>query len=146
MGIGQDNVRKVPVDGAFRMRVDALGEMIERDLAAGLRPCCVSATVGTTATTSVDPVPAIADLCERHKIWLHVDAAYAGSAAVAEEFRWALEGCERADSLVTNPHKWLLTPMDCSVFYTRRPEVLRRGLLAGSRVPRNRRPIRAPST
>jgi aromatic-L-amino-acid decarboxylase len=126
VGIGQDNVRKVPVDGAFRMRADALGEMIERDLAAGLRPCCVSATVGTTVTTSVDPVPALADLCERHKMWLHVDAAYAGSAAVAEEFRWALEGCERADSFVTNPHKWLLTPMDCSVFYTRRPEVLRR--------------------
>jgi aromatic-L-amino-acid decarboxylase len=126
VGIGQDNVRKVPVDSAFRMRVDALGEMIDRDLAAGLRPCCVSATVGTTVTTSVDPVSAIADLCERHKMWLHVDAAYAGSAAVAEEFRWALEGCERADSLVTNPHKWLLTPMDCSVFYTRRPEVLRR--------------------
>jgi aromatic-L-amino-acid decarboxylase len=126
VGIGQDNVRKVPVDDQYRMRVDALAEMIERDLAAGLRPCCVSATVGTTVTTSVDPVPAIADLCERHKMWLHVDAAYAGSAAVAEEFRWVFEGCERADSLVTNPHKWLLTPMDCSVFYTRRPEVLRR--------------------
>jgi aromatic-L-amino-acid decarboxylase len=126
VGIGQDNVRKAPVDGEFRMRADVLAEMIERDLAAGLRPCCVCATVGTTVTTSVDPVPAIADLCERHKMWLHVDAAYAGSAAVAEEFRWALEGCERADSLVTNPHKWLLTPTDCSVFYTRRPEVLRR--------------------
>jgi len=126
VGIGQDNVRKVPVDDQYRMRVDALGEMIERDLAAGLRPCSVSATVGTTVTTSVDPVPAIADLCERYKLWLHVDAAYAGSAAVAEEFRWVFEGCERADSLVTNPHKWLLTPMDCSVFYTRRPEVLRR--------------------
>jgi aromatic-L-amino-acid/L-tryptophan decarboxylase len=125
VGIGQDHVRKVPVDSAFRMDVGALAGMIERDLAAGLRPCCVAATVGTTVTTSVDPVPAIAELCERYKIWLHVDAAYAGSAAVAEEFRWALAGCERADSLVTNPHKWLFTPADCSVLYTRRPEVLR---------------------
>jgi aromatic-L-amino-acid decarboxylase len=126
LGIGQSHVRKVPVDAEFRMRPDALAAMIERDLAAGLRPCCVAATVGTTSTTSVDPVPAIADICERHHLWLHVDAAYAGSAAVAPEFRWALAGCERADSFVTNPHKWLLTPVDCSVFYTRRPDVLRR--------------------
>jgi aromatic-L-amino-acid decarboxylase len=123
--MGQENVRHVPVDEEFRMRVDALAGMIERDLAAGLRPCAVAATVGTTSTTAVDPVPAIADLCQRHGIWLHVDAAYAGSAAVAPEFRWLLEGCERADSLITNPHKWLLTTSDCSVFYTRRPEVLK---------------------
>ncbi|MBZ5725908.1 MAG: amino acid decarboxylase [Acidobacteriia bacterium] len=126
VGMGQDHVRKVPVDAAFRMRSDVLAELIERDLARGLRPCCVTATVGTTSTTSVDPVPAIADICERHGLWLHVDAAYAGSAAVAPEFRWALAGCERADSLVTNPHKWLMTPVDCSVFYTRRPDILRR--------------------
>jgi aromatic-L-amino-acid decarboxylase len=126
LGIGQDNVRHVPVDAEFRMRVDALTDMIERDLAAGLHPCAVAATVGTTATTAVDLVPAIADVCERHGIWLHVDAAYAGSAAVAEEFRWLLEGCDRADSLITNPHKWLATPMDCSLFYTRRPQVLKR--------------------
>jgi aromatic-L-amino-acid decarboxylase len=93
---------------------------------AGRRPCCVTATVGTTSTTSVDPVPAIADIAERYRMWLHVDAAYAGSAALAPEFRAHFAGCERADSFVTNPHKWLLTPMDCSVFYTRRPEVLRR--------------------
>ena len=126
VGIGQDNVRKVPVDAEFRMRPEALEEMIERDLAAGLRPCCVTATVGTTSTTSVDPVPAIAEICRRHKLWLHVDAAYAGSAALLPEFRWAFEGCGQADSFVTNPHKWLLVPMDCSIFYTRRPEVLRR--------------------
>jgi aromatic-L-amino-acid decarboxylase len=126
LGMGQENVRHVPVDGEFRMRVDALAGMIERDLAAGLRPCAVAATVGTTATTAVDPVPAIADVCQRHGIWLHVDAAYAGSAAVAPEFRWLFAGCERADSLITNPHKWLLTPSDCSVFYTRRPDVLKR--------------------
>jgi aromatic-L-amino-acid decarboxylase len=126
VGIGQDQVRKVPVDDEFRMRPQALRELIQRDLAAGLRPCCVTATVGTTSTTSVDPVPAIADLCRQHNIWLHVDAAYAGSAALAPEFRWAFEGCGRADSFVTNPHKWLATPMDCSVFYTARPDVLRR--------------------
>ena len=126
IGIGQERVRKVPVDAEFRLRPDRLVEMIEHDLAAGLRPCAVAATVGTTATTSVDPVPAIAEICRAHNIWLHVDAAYAGSAAVAEEFRWALAGCEHADSMVTNPHKWMFTPVDCSVFYTRRPDVLRR--------------------
>jgi aromatic-L-amino-acid decarboxylase len=126
LGMGQDNVRHVPVDSQFQMRPDALEQLIQRDLAAGLRPCMVTATVGTTGTTAVDPVPAIADVCERHGIWLHVDAAYAGSAAIVPEFRWLFDGCERADSLIANPHKWLLTPMDCSVFYTRRPEVLKR--------------------
>jgi aromatic-L-amino-acid decarboxylase len=125
-GLGQDYVRKVAVDAEFRMRPDALRETIERDLGNGLRPCCVTATVGTTSTTSVDPVPAIADLCEHYGIWLHVDAAYAGSAAILPECRWAFEGCERADSFVTNPHKWLLVPLDCSALYTRRPEILRR--------------------
>jgi aromatic-L-amino-acid decarboxylase len=126
LGIGQQNVRNVPVDAEFRMRVDALEAMIQADLAAGLRPCFVTATVGTTSTTSVDPVPAIADLCERYQLWLHIDAAYGGAAALAPEFRWAFAGCERADSLVMNPHKWLQVPMDCSVFYTRRPDILRR--------------------
>jgi aromatic-L-amino-acid decarboxylase len=126
VGIGQDHVRRIAVDDEFRMRPDALREAIEADVRAGRRACCVTATVGTTSTTSVDPVPAIAELCERHRIWLHVDAAYAGSAALVPELRWAFAGCERADSFVTNPHKWLLTPMDCSVFYTRRPDVLRR--------------------
>ncbi|MDQ3670474.1 MAG: aminotransferase class V-fold PLP-dependent enzyme [Actinomycetota bacterium] len=113
-------LRKIPVDEAFRMRPDALAAEIDR---AGTT--AVVATVGTTSTTSVDPVPALADACERAGVWLHVDAAYAGSAAVCEEFRWALDGAERADSLVVNPHKWLFTPMDCSCLYTRRPEALR---------------------
>lgn len=125
VGIGQDHVRKIPVDDEYRMRPDALRAAIDLDLAAGLRPCCVSATIGTTSTTSVDPIPVLADVCEQHKMWLHVDAAYAGSAAIVPELRWAFEGCERADSFVTNPHKWLMTPMDCSIFYTRRPEILR---------------------
>lgn len=126
LGMGQDNVRRVPADAEFRMRPDVLQELIERDLAAGLRPAIVTATVGTTGTTAVDPVAAIADICERHNIWLHVDAAYAGSAAIVPEFRWLFDGCHRADSLITNPHKWLLTPMDCSIFYTRRPDILKR--------------------
>jgi aromatic-L-amino-acid decarboxylase len=126
VGIGQDNVRKIAVDDEFRMRPDALAKAVAEDLAAGLRPCCVTATIGTTSTTSVDPVPEIATIAERHGMWLHVDAAYAGSAAILPEMRPVFAGCERADSMVTNPHKWLLTPMDCSVFYTRRPEILRR--------------------
>jgi aromatic-L-amino-acid decarboxylase len=109
-------LRKVPVDAAFRLRADAL------DLTGA---CAVVATVGTTSTTSVDPVPAIADACERAGAWLHVDAAYAGSAMVCPEFRWAFAGVERADSLVVNAHKWLFTPMDCSCFWSRRPEALR---------------------
>ncbi|MFN2467394.1 MAG: aspartate aminotransferase family protein [Gaiellaceae bacterium] len=106
--------RTVPVDAEFRMRAGV-------DLTDAT---AVVATVGTTSTTSVDPVPALADACERAGVWLHVDAAYAGAAAVCPEHRWALEGCDRADSLVFNPHKWLFTPMDCSILWTRRPEAL----------------------
>ena len=126
IGIGQKNVRKIPVDAEYRMRPDALAAAIEQDRASGLRPFCVVATVGTTSTTSIDPVEEIAAIAERHGFWLHVDAAYAGVAAIAPEFQHILRGCERADSLVTNPHKWLFTPVDISVLYTRRPEILRR--------------------
>ncbi len=126
IGTGQKNVRKIPVDAEYRMRPDALAAAIEQDRAAGLRPFCIVATVGTTSTTSVDPVEAIADIAERHQLWLHVDAAYAGVAAIAPEFQHVLKGCERADSLVTNPHKWLFTPVDLSALYTRRPDILRR--------------------
>jgi aromatic-L-amino-acid decarboxylase len=115
--------RKIAVDDQFRMRPEALAAELENATA-------VVATVGTTSTTSVDPVPAIADLCERAGVWLHVDAAYAGAAFVCEEFRWALAGCERADSIVVNPHKWLATPMDCSCLWTRRPEALFRAFSA----------------
>jgi aromatic-L-amino-acid decarboxylase len=111
-------LRKVPCDEQFRLRADALGDL--SDCAA------VVATVGTTASTSVDPVPAIADACERAGAWLHVDAAYAGAAMVCLEHRWAFAGVDRADSLVVNAHKWMLTPMDCSLLWTRRPEDFRR--------------------
>ncbi|MCS6816714.1 MAG: aminotransferase class I/II-fold pyridoxal phosphate-dependent enzyme [Blastocatellia bacterium] len=126
LGFGQAGVRKIPTDEAFRMDVSALERAIEEDRAMGWRPCCVVATVGTTSTTSSDPVPEIARVCERYGVWLHVDAAYAGAAAIVPEFRHVLDGCERADSLVVNPHKWLFTPMDLSAFYCRRMDVLRR--------------------
>jgi aromatic-L-amino-acid decarboxylase len=126
LGIGQKNVRKVAVDAEFRMRPDALRVMIEQDISAGKTPFCVVATVGTTSTTSIDPVPAIADIAEQYRLWLHVDAAYAGPAAVVPELRYILNGCDRADSFVTNPHKWLFVPVDLSTFYTRRPEILQR--------------------
>jgi aromatic-L-amino-acid decarboxylase len=103
----------------------ALRAAIREDRAAGWTPFAVTATVGTTSTTSIDPVPAIADVCQEEKLWLHVDAAYAGSAAVAPELRWVLDGVERADSLVVNPHKWMFVPVDLSVLYTRRADVLR---------------------
>jgi aromatic-L-amino-acid decarboxylase len=125
LGLGQAGVKKIAVDEEFRLRSEALEAAIKEDLKAGWKPFCVVATVGTTSTTSVDPVPDIAEICERYKLWLHVDAAYAGAAAILPEKRWALAGCERADSIVVNPHKWLFVPIDCSAFYCRHPRVLR---------------------
>jgi aromatic-L-amino-acid decarboxylase len=110
-------LRKVPVDDEFRLRVEALGSL--NDVAA------VVATVGTTACTAVDPVASIADACAAGGAWLHVDAAYAGAAMVCPEFRWAFEGVSRADSLVVNAHKWMLTPTDCSLLWSSHPEALR---------------------
>jgi aromatic-L-amino-acid decarboxylase len=126
LGFGREGVRKIETDSEFRMDPRALARAIAEDRAAGWRPVAVCATVGTTGTTSVDPVPAIADVAEREKLWLHVDAAYGGVAAVLSERRDVLAGAERADSIVVNPHKWLFTPVDCSAFFCRRPEVLKR--------------------
>jgi aromatic-L-amino-acid decarboxylase len=126
LGLGRDAVRKIPTDDRFRMRTNALREAIERDRADGVRPMAVVATVGTTSTTSIDPVPDIAAICEREKLWLHVDAAYAGAAALVPETAGVLDGCARADSLVVNPHKWLFTPFDLSAFYCRRMDIVRR--------------------
>ena len=125
LGIGQDGLRKIPTDAEFRMDSSALALAVTEDRADGWTPFGVTATVGTTSTTSIDPVPAIADVCQREGLWLHVDAAYGGSAAVVPEMRFVLAGCERADSLVVNPHKWLFVPVDLSVLYTRRPDVVR---------------------
>ncbi|MGD2217809.1 MAG: pyridoxal-dependent decarboxylase [Gemmatimonadales bacterium] len=124
LGLGKAGVRKIPTDDAFRMDAGALESAIAEDRAAGHRPFCVTATVGTTSTTSIDPVPAIAEICRSEGLWLHVDAAYAGSAAVIPEYRHVLAGCDAATSIVVNPHKWLFTPIDCSALYTTRPEVL----------------------
>ncbi|MFQ5854405.1 MAG: pyridoxal phosphate-dependent decarboxylase family protein [Anaerolineae bacterium] len=126
LGIGQAGVRKVPTDDAFRMDAQALAQAIEEDIAAGWRPFCVAATVGTTSTTSIDPVPQIAEICQKHDLWLHVDGAYGGMAAVVPEMRHVLAGCQHADSIVVNPHKWLFTPIDCSAFYVRDPDILKR--------------------
>src|ERR1051325_3329847 len=126
LGLGQRALRKIPTDAEFRMDARVLAAAIEEDKAAGHLPFCVVATVGTTSTSSIDPVPEIARICEPHAIWLHVDAAYAGSAAIVPEFRSILAGCERADSLVTNPHKWLFTPFDLSVLYCRHMDLLKR--------------------
>jgi aromatic-L-amino-acid decarboxylase len=126
LGLGQRSLRKIPTDSEFRMDVQALADAIDEDKRAGMLPFCVVATVGTTSTSSVDPVPAIVSISEKHGMWLHVDAAYAGSAAIVPELRHILEGCEHADSLVLNPHKWLFTPFDLSVLYCRHLDLLRR--------------------
>ncbi|MCU1259662.1 MAG: amino acid decarboxylase [Bryobacterales bacterium] len=125
LGIGQQNVRKIAADEKFQMDPAELSAAIEHDLAHGFKPFCVVATVGTTSTTSIDPVPEIAAIAEKHDMWLHVDCAYAGSAAVSPKYRHFLNGADRAHSLITNPHKWLFTPVDLSVLYTSRPDILR---------------------
>jgi aromatic-L-amino-acid decarboxylase len=116
----------VEADEHFRMRTDALAAAIASDRAAGMLPIACVATVGTTSTSSIDPVPAIAAICKREGVWLHVDGAYGGALAVVPEFRGILQGVEDADSFVVNPHKWLFTPFDCSALFIKRPEVLRR--------------------
>jgi aromatic-L-amino-acid decarboxylase len=125
LGLGQAGLRKIPVDPEFRMDAPALARAVTEDRRAGWWPIAAVATVGTTATTSVDPVPAIADIAARQGLWLHVDAAYGGAAAILPGHRQVLAGAERADSLVVNPHKWLFTPVDCSAFYCRRPGLLK---------------------
>lgn len=127
-GLGQANVHRIPADSSFRMDPDALARTLNRDRSEGRRPIFVCATIGTTSTASVDPVERIAEIAAAEDLWLHVDAAYAGPAAMLPELRELFAGWERADSIVLNPHKWLGTPLDCSVFFFRRPDVLRASL------------------
>jgi aromatic-L-amino-acid decarboxylase len=127
-GLGLNHIRHIAIDDEFRMQPAALEAAIESDLASGKRPFCVVPTLGTTSSASLDPLSEIAAVAGRHSLWLHVDAAYAGPAAVLDEYRYILNGAELADSVVINPHKWLFTPMDLSILYTRRPEVFRRAL------------------
>jgi aromatic-L-amino-acid decarboxylase len=126
LGIGSANVVKIGCDEQYRMRGDLLQSAIAAYVAAGALPIACVATVGTTGVASIDPVPEIAAICRAHGVWLHVDAAYAGVAAILPEKREILAGVGAADSLVVNPHKWLFTPFDCSVLYVRRPDVLSR--------------------
>ncbi len=126
LGFGQENVRRIPVDEQFQMSPELLEQALKTDAAAGKRPCCVVASVGSTSTTAIEPVPKIADIASRYGAWLHVDAAYGGPAAIVPEMRYILAGVERAQSLVVNPHKWLYVSSDCSVLYTTQPEVFRR--------------------
>ena len=125
LGLGQRSLVKIPANERFEMDAEKLREAIADDIAAGFLPFCVVATIGTTSTTSIDPVERIADICERNKIFLHVDAAYAGSAAIVPEFQTYFKGWERADSIVTNPHKWLFTPFDLSVLYVKDLDLLK---------------------
>jgi aromatic-L-amino-acid decarboxylase len=125
-GIPDTQVRRIPTDDAFAMRADALEHQVHEDVAAGLIPACVIATIGTTSSTAVDPLRRIGELCRARRIFLHVDAAWAGSAAILPECRPAFDGLELADSYVTNPHKWLLVNFDCSAYFVRDVEALLR--------------------
>ena len=126
LGLGLENVVKIDDDELFRMKPEALERAITWDRGRGFMPMACVATVGTTSMSSIDPVPAIAEICKREGVWLHVDGAYGGTLAVVPEYRYVLDGVEQADSLVVNPHKWLFTPFDCSVFFVKRPDVLKR--------------------
>ena len=128
LGLGAEACRKIPADAEYRLRPEALETAVAEDRRSGFEPAAVTATIGTTSSAAVDPVPAIAEIAARQNLWLHVDAAYAGAAALLPEKRRFFAGCERADSFVMNPHKWLFAPMDVSAFYTARPEVFERAL------------------
>jgi aromatic-L-amino-acid decarboxylase len=123
-GFGRDNVRKVAHDANYAMRADAIDATVREDISSGRRPCAIVATTGTTTSTALDPVEAIARVAREHRLWLHVDAAMAGSAMILPECRWMWQGIEGADSLVLNPHKWLGAVFDCSLYYVRDPEHL----------------------
>ncbi|MDH7512094.1 MAG: pyridoxal-dependent decarboxylase [Clostridiales bacterium] len=123
-GFGRENLRLVPTDEAYAMIPDKLEEAVRQDKKRGLKPACVVATLGTTSSTAIDPLADIGRICGKHGLWLHVDAAFAGSAAILPEMRWMLEGAEFMDSFVFNPHKWLFTNFDCSAYFVKDPAAL----------------------
>lgn len=123
-GLGKSNLVKISVDEHLRMQPDALEKAIQEDLKNGYRPMCIVAAIGTTGTTAIDPLKEIANISQKFNVWLHVDAAYAGSALILPEFQWMIEGIEQIDSFVFNPHKWLLTNFDCSVYFIKDKESL----------------------
>jgi len=116
-GFGRENLRKIAYDDEFAMRPDRLEKAIRKDLEKGFKPACVIATIGTTGSTAIDPLREISDICNRYEVFLHVDAAFAGTALLLPEMRWMIEGIEQVDSFVFNPHKWMFTNFDCSAFY-----------------------------
>lgn len=124
-GFGANQVRLIETDDIFAMQIEALQTAIAEDLQQGLRPCCIVAAVGSTASCAIDPLPEIAKIAQQHRMWLHADCAYGGALAIVPEYRDRLAGLETVDSLVINPHKWLFVPIDCSVLYTRHPSILR---------------------
>lgn len=126
LGIGLKGIKKIPSDGNYKMIPSLLQKAITEDKENGCLPFCVVATVGTTSTTSIDPVPQIAKICSKEKIWLHVDAAHGGMAAAVPEMRHIFNGLSMADSVVINPHKWMFTPVDLSVLFTRKKDILKR--------------------
>ena len=123
-GFGRKNLCKIPVDNEFALQPGALRAAINRDLEAGYKPTCVIATIGTTGSTAVDPIREIGNICREYGIWLHIDAAFAGTALVLPEMRHLADGLELADSYVFNPHKWMFTNFDCSAYFVRDPEML----------------------
>ncbi|QQS28352.1 MAG: aspartate aminotransferase family protein [Sphingobacteriales bacterium] len=123
-GIGRNNLVKIPTDENFLLLPNALEQAIEDDLSKGYIPLCVVATLGTTSCTAIDPLDQIAPICAKYKLWMHIDAAYAGSALILPEYRWMIKGIEQADSFVFNPHKWLMTNFDCTAFFIKDKEVL----------------------
>lgn len=124
IGLGKNNLRKIAVDKNYAMIPGKLEETIRQDLAQGFKPMAVVAAFGTTGSTAIDPVAAIAEICQRYHLWLHIDAAYAGTALVLPEIRELSKGIEKADSFVFNPHKWMFTNFDCSVYYVKSKEIL----------------------
>jgi aromatic-L-amino-acid decarboxylase len=123
-GLGKNNLRRIPVDQNYALRPGALERAIREDIANDIVPLCVVATIGTTGSNAIDPLKLIGEICDNHKIWLHIDAAYAGTALLLPEMRWMIEGIEHADTFVFNPHKWMLTNFDCSAYFVKDPEAL----------------------
>ena len=124
IGTGKENLRKIPVDKKYAMQSRSLQETIESDIAKGLKPMAVVATIGTTGSTAIDPLKQIGEICNKYDIWLHVDAALAGTALLLPEYRWMIDGIEYADTFVFNPHKWMFTNFDCSAYFIKDPEAL----------------------
>jgi aromatic-L-amino-acid decarboxylase len=125
-GFGKENIRIIPADENFAMIPEELEKAILGDKEQGLIPTCVCATIGTTSSTGVDPLDKIGPICQKHDVWLHVDAAFAGTAAILPEKRWIMNGCEFADSFVFNPHKWMLTNFDCTAYFVKDPQTLQK--------------------